>query len=456
LKEPQRIKNLNFLKNFIFIEAPHTWTPYIGKEVLMKKDYFHKDLHSDFPASQPAGNIPQYCKYRPDTINRRGIIPKVLRFSVLCLVLFIQSACNMVSIPGGDSSKAESSLTIVSWNVQALFDAEENGTEYQEYAAASGWNKDKYQARLNMLGQAFDKMDETNPDILALLEVENSQVLKDLAQGPLENQGYKWTFFANNPGNSLGLGVLSKYPFEQAKAHSLTYYEETTPRPVLEICIKIQDTPLIIFVCHWKSKLGGDLATEPLRKASARILLRRIREISNDSPETPIVIMGDLNENYDEFYRQTGQYISALLPDDPQAAEIAGYQNNIEEDGTDEDKTDEDNLTNTTIQADYLILSHNKPPKAQYFPQDSIVFYSPWDNELEEGSYNYKNSWETIDHFLLNEALFNQSGWTFDTCKVIKAEPFINTAGIPFLYNPRTGLGLSDHLPLLLKIWIKK
>ncbi|MDR2095849.1 MAG: endonuclease/exonuclease/phosphatase family protein [Treponema sp.] len=356
----------------------------------------------------------------------------------------------MTSIPGNDSSKSENSLTIVSWNVQALFDAEENGTEYQEYTAAAGWDRDKYQARLNMLGQAFGKMDETSPDIVALLEVENSQILADIAQGPLEKQGYKWTFFANNPGNSLGLGILSKYPFEQAKAHSLTYYEDTTPRPVLEIHIKIQETPLVLFICHWKSKLGGDLATEPLRKASARILLRRIREISNDSPETPIVIMGDLNENYDEFYRQTGQYISALLPDDPQAAEIAGYQDNGEEGGT-----EGGSLTDTAIQIDYLILSHNKPPKAQHFPEDAIVFYSPWADELEEGSYNYKNAWETIDHFLLNDALFTQSGWNFETCKVIKEEPFINAAGVPFLYNPRTGLGLSDHLPILLKIRMK-
>jgi endonuclease/exonuclease/phosphatase family metal-dependent hydrolase len=414
----------------------------------MKKDSFHKDLHSDFPVPKPAGNIRQDRSYRPDTGNRRGI-PKAVQLSFLCLVLFVQAACNLVS-GSADSSKGGSSLTIVSWNVQALFDAEESGTEYQEYTAETGWNADKYRARLNMLGQALGKMDETNPDILALLEIENSQVLQDLVQGPLENQGYKWTFFANNPGNSLGLGVLSKYPFEQAKAHSLTYYEETTPRPVMEICIKVEDKPLILFICHWKSKLGGDLATEPLRKASARILLRRVREINSDSPGTPIVIMGDLNENYDEFYRQTDQYVSALLPDDPQAAELAGCRDDAKEGAA-----EEDSLSDTASQIDYLILSHTKPPRTQYFPEDSIVFYSPWGNELEEGSYNYKNTWETIDHFLLNDVFFNQSGWNFDTCKVIKEEPFVNTAGMPFQYNPRTGLGLSDHLPILLRIRTK-
>jgi hypothetical protein len=31
-------------------------------------------------------------------------------------------------------------------------------------------------------------------------------------------------------------------------------------------------------------------------------------------------------------------------------------------------------------------------------------------------------------------------------------EPFVNVQGTPNLYNPRTGGGLSDHLPLRLSL----
>jgi hypothetical protein len=69
-----------------------------------------------------------------------------------------------------------------------------------------------------------------------------------------------------------------------------------------------------------------------------------------------------------------------------------------------------------------------------------------------DGSYFYQKSWETIDHFLLNEVFFDQKEWEFDACEVLNAAPFVNDKGFPNRYNPRTGSGLSDHLPLLLTL----
>jgi hypothetical protein len=63
-------------------------------------------------------------------------------------------------------------------------------------------------------------------------------------------------------------------------------------------------------------------------------------------------------------------------------------------------------------QNDFLILSRSKPPLPVHFPEDSIVFYSPWMNELEKGSFYFRHSWETIDHFLISKQFFNDSGWT--------------------------------------------
>jgi hypothetical protein len=38
-------------------------------------------------------------------------------------------------------------LIIATWNVQALFDEEENGKEYTEYRMAAGWSEEKYRTR---------------------------------------------------------------------------------------------------------------------------------------------------------------------------------------------------------------------------------------------------------------------------------------------------------------------
>jgi endonuclease/exonuclease/phosphatase family metal-dependent hydrolase len=321
-------------------------------------------------------------------------------------------------------------MSIVTWNVQALFDGTETGDEYGEYAASSGWSEEKYLARLTSLSQGIDQM---NPDILAMIEVENPQILETLVSGLLAKQGYRWTFFAHNPGASLGIGVLSRFPFTKTKTHSAVYDKEITPRPVLEVWLEPAGQPLVLFVCHWKSKLGGDKKTEALRRASAWVINRRIGEIRRDDPEIPVIILGDLNENHDEFYRQNSSFISALLPDDPDAAELA-----------------EKNPPGAKVQDDFLIISKEKPPRTDYFAPGAPCFYSPWGIELSPGSYNYQNAWETIDHLLLSPALFDGSGWDFDSCQVEAQEPFLNAKGRPNAYNPRTGFGLSDHLPLKL------
>jgi endonuclease/exonuclease/phosphatase family metal-dependent hydrolase len=352
------------------------------------------------------------------------------------VLLLSCGGCDTAGESSASNEGKKETIRIMTWNLQALFDGKENGAEYKEYLDSAGWSAEKYSARLNAIARGIDHIEQGVPDILALEEVENAQVLEDLARGPLSKHGYRWTFFANNPGSSLGIGVLSRFPLTQARAHSFSDNEEATPRPVMEVWVQPQDTPLALFICHWKSKLGGDEATESLRRAAARLVLRRLREIDRDQPGVPALIMGDLNENHDEFDRQSGAFLSALIPDDPRAAELAGVKD-------------------VSRQTDFLILSRNKPPASAYFDSEAVVLYSPWGNELADGSYYYKNAWETIDHFLLNRAFFDEKDWDFDDCAVVNVLPFTNSRGFPDAYVPRTGAGLSDHLPLLLtlKIW---
>jgi hypothetical protein len=185
--------------------------------------------------------------------------------------------------------------------------------------------------------------------------------------------------------------------------------------------------------------LEGERATESVRAAAAGVIQRRIREIEAETPGTPVVILGDLNENHDEFYRISGAYLCALLPDDEEAAELAA-------------KTAAGPAARPSSPGtggDFLVLSGEKPPRSEYF-SGATAFYSPWERELQGGSYYFREKWETIDHLLLNSAFFDGSGWEFDSCAVLNRAPFVNAQGLPQAYNPRTGYGLSDHLPLAL------
>jgi len=357
---------------------------------------------------------------------------------IFFLGIFVLAGCGVFPAAGKTGETPEF-FTAALWNVQALFDARETGKEYGDYLEAAGWTQKKYAARITAVSQAVLQMvqpdkagagSDTTPALIGFVELENLSILEDLARGELSKHGYLWTAFAAIPGAPLGVGFFSRFPFSDIRAHSITVGKETAPRPVLEARVEPGGKPLVFLLCHWKSKLGGDIATEAQRRSSARVVQRRLRELKESEADTPVIVMGDLNENHDEYYRHSGKVLCALLPDDPDAALLA--------------------YRSSTAAQDFLVISGEKPPRAVSFPKDVHVFYSPWEREMTEGSYYYKNTWETIDHFLLSDSLFDGRGWVFDSSQVLNRAPFSGSDGSPNTYNPRSGRGLSDHLPLLL------
>ena len=355
---------------------------------------------------------------------------------LVALVLPVLFGCMLSETKAEGMQAGAGTITLMTWNVHNLFDGVDNGFEYDEYLQSSGWSTEKYLGRINSVSAAIGKI-EPLPDIIMLQEIESLKILEDIA-GSLQG-GYAWSHFASNPGAALGVGILSRIPLSQMRAHSITIGSDTTPRPVLEARVLADDGEFILFVCHWKSKLGGDDVTENVRKASARVILRRIRELLEKEPELGVIIAGDLNENHDEFFRQGGAMISALLPDDPDSVQLAGW-------------VDGDGGEAPGRQKDFIVISRNKPPSPDHFPAEAVVLFSPWMRDLENGSYYYKNNWETIDHFLISGQFFNDAGWEYERAAVADYSPFTNANGTPVSYNAKTGNGLSDHLPLLLTL----
>jgi len=366
---------------------------------------------------------------------------KIFRWIILPLfavVLQALTGCTLAETKQEAAVKSTPALTLMTWNVNNLFDGADNGLEYDEYLESAGWSTEKYLGRINSISAAIEVI-EPLPDIIMLQEIESLKILEDLAEAL--PSGYSWSHFAGNPDAALGVGILSRVPLSQTRAHSITVGSDTTPRPVLEARILADEGEFILFVCHWKSKLGGDEATENVRRASAKVILRRIRELHEKEPDLGVIIAGDLNENHDEFFRQGGGIICALLPDDPFSAQLTGC---IDDDGG------EDPLR----QKDFIVISRNKPPSPDHFPTGAVVLFSPWIRDLENGTYFYKNNWETIDHFLVSGQFFDNDRWDYEKTAIADYQPFANASGIPMKYNARTGSGLSDHLPLLLTLKI--
>jgi endonuclease/exonuclease/phosphatase family metal-dependent hydrolase len=352
----------------------------------------------------------------------------------------------------GDTASSQvgaRTITVAGWNLQCMFDGVTVGNEYADYKDDAGWTDDKYLARRNAFKEALKLLPaggwhgKKGADIIALIEVENEGVLEAMASDAGSDCGYGWTFFAAHPEMSLGLGVASRFPIAKTALHSIVNDGElNTPRPIAEVWFEIDGNPLVLLICHWKSKLGGDDKTDERRMDAATVILRRVREIEAEKPDTPIVVLGDFNQNHDDFFRYGRERMCAFMPDDEEAAALAGFTADLEE-------------TPESVRAkqkNFFILSNEKPPTASFFPDGVTVFYTPWGWEILDGSYWYKNDWETIDNILLNTPFWTGKGWRFDAATVMNTEPFVNRKGRPAVYNPRTGYGLSDHLPMVVTL----
>ncbi len=344
-------------------------------------------------------------------------------------------------MPTMEKSSSLSGIQIVSWNMQAFFDGSEGGGEYAEYTAKAGWNEEKYRARLQSVKQALVQWLPEGPDVLALLEVENIQVLKDIATALQPHYQYCSKIFTSSANSSIGIGVLTRLPVIKSTAHSVILEGQGVPRPVLEIELQICEESLVLFVCHWKSKLGDLNETETLRQAAAAIVHRRIEEIEHEqqsgNSKKAYLVLGDLNENFDEFSRQQEEYLTALLPDSEAAFQLARSFVTTEATGA--------------YKNSYLLITSQKPPVARYF-EGQIILYSPWYDSIWHGSYMYQSNWETIDQVLIPYSLLDGTGWEYASFSVADCAPFTNAGGAPDGYNPRLNKGLSDHLPILVQL----
>lgn len=366
-------------------------------------------------------------------IKNKSIAKKII--ALFFTTIFIYFTAFFIKCTVIPENKLPEKLVIMSYNVFNLFDDISSGNEYSEYNPANErWTSELYAARLKNTSNVIKKSHPPNgPDIICFQEVEGKKVLEDLAKW-LSAGKYKYIEWGADNESAITTGIISRYPLKNIKRHSIELIGFENLRNVLEVQVYFQKEteeyteaeiiPLYIFNCHFKSKLGGTMETEPARIAAAVALQRRCAEILTKEPNAEIIVAGDLNENIDEYERQGRAFVTALMP-----ASAAGE-------------------TNTKV-----IFYTGNEEEISNFTEVSLpetVFFSPWDNKKGEGSYFYRSSWETIDHFLLTSSLFNNKGFEYREFKVFNSEEFTDKTGKPFRWNSNIENGYSDHFPILL------
>ncbi len=308
-------------------------------------------------------------------------------------------------------------LLVMFWNVENYFDTYDNPSTKDEEFTPQGenhWSWKRFEKKRDDIAKtillAADEYGEY-PALIGLCEIENSFVLEELAENtPLARAGY--SYMHKDSPDSRGIDVALLYREEIFTPLEEHYIASSFPtRDILYTKGVVNELDTVhIFVNHWPSKRGGEESSSVKRMLVSHKARHVTDSILQRNASANIILMGDFNDT-----RESEPLINL------------------------------DHLTNLSKYA-----------------------------EGNEGSYKYRESWSTIDQFLVSKNLIRKKGadtgtfspqWIWCERKMDIFAPLhllceddkYLGAKLRRTYNgPRYIGGISDHLPILLQLHIEE
>lgn len=228
--------------------------------------------------------------------------------TIISLILIITS-CNIkenkkTKKSVNSKNKVHDSYVIAFYNVENLFDIYDDPKTFDEEFTPDGkkhWTKKRYEKKLNDLSWVLSNLSSELPALIGLSEVENKQVVIDLANTKLLKDGNYKVVHEESP-DIRGIDVALMYRsdlFDYISHKSIPIViEHSKLRDILYVKGKFygSDEVFHIFVNHWKSRRGGREETEFKRIICAKTLKTQVDKILNKNKDANIVILGDLND----------------------------------------------------------------------------------------------------------------------------------------------------------------
>lgn len=299
-------------------------------------------------------------------------------------------------------------FTAAWWNVENLFDTRDDPATDDDQFTPTGeyhWTRRKLGDKINGLYKTLLMMDL--PDVVGLAEVENDYVLKELCFGtPLREAGYRYVHYDSPDHRGIDVALLyRKGRFSVVESRPVAVSDSTRDfltRDILVVeGVASGGDSVCLLLNHWPSKRGGAEA-DAHRLDIARTVRSLMLELQVRHPGAAVIAMGDMNSEADEAAIADGM----------------GF-------GT--DSVNPEGIRNLTLRL----------PK-------------------EWGSHKYQGEWRYIDQVFLLAG----DAWLVSSLKLMRFDHLLvkeSGSGVgvrPKRTNrgPRYEGGLSDHLPLLLRL----
>lgn len=310
-----------------------------------------------------------------------------------------------------NGQEGQASFTVAWWNVENFFDLRNDSLTNDDDFTPEGeyhWTYRKFNTKRDGIYKTLLMMDF--PDVVGLGEVENAYVLRELCQGtPLREKHYAYVHYDSPDRRGIDCAFLYRRDrFKVTASRPVSLSDSAAGYFTRDILLVEGVTPagdtLCFLVNHWPSKRGGDEAEEHRMQCAATV--RRLMDsLSVAHPAAAVIAMGDMNASADE----------------PPIAEGMGFGDLCR---------NAEGIRN---------LDCDLPPN--------------W------GSHKYQGQWRYIDAMFLKA----DARWRTYPLEVVHFDHLLteekNAAGVRpkrTHRGPRYEGGLSDHLPLLLKIYRAK
>ena len=343
--------------------------------------------------------------------------------------IFVLSLLSAMVLSISSASAQSKRYTVLFYNVENLFDTIQDPTIYDTEFIPSGvkeWNSTKYYKKLDNLEKLFYSVAQENkayPTIIGVSEVENRNVLEDIASMPkLLPAGYQICHY-DGP-DARGVDVAFFYRPDQFKYEGSESIKANIPgarkgfrtRDLLTMWGKIDGEDFFFVVSHWPSRRGGQNSSAFLREGLASQIKGICDSVRQANPATKVVVMGDFNDD----------------PGDKSVSENLGAK-----------------------------LKKNKL-------QSGDMFNPFWQMHRDGyGTLVYNDLWNLFDNIVVSDNLANAPEGTLALWKAKKAKYYGNIFKAEFLFQKegqykgyplRTYVGnnfqngWSDHLPVFIHI----
>lgn len=195
----------------------------------------------------------------------------------------------------------KSSLRIVSYNVENLFDTKHDTLKNDSSFLPEGmhhWTYRRYQTKIDRIAQVLVNIGgwESVP-LVGLCEVENARCLRNLCY-KLRRFHYKYVHYDSPDERGVDVALLydsTRLSILNRRALSLSLDGDAT-RDILYVSALYEQRDTVhVMMCHLPSQLGGASNTDWKRQRAKSLIQSQIDSIFLFQPSANIVVMGDMN-----------------------------------------------------------------------------------------------------------------------------------------------------------------